>query len=277
MQTLLHRLQVLMKVIRFFFLPPSRGRMALRHAWHTRKGRGYSESFKQEKEGTYAKQDSDIPNPLLDFFKARTTGPGIWKWTHYFEVYHQYFAPFVGTEVRFLEIGIYSGGSLDMWCQYFGQQAKVYGVDIEPACRSYASKQVEVFIGDQADPQFWQQFTSDVPQLDIVIDDGGHTTQQQIVTLEALLPHLNPSGIYIIEDIHGKDNLFASYLYGLQQTLNTAHFISGSSFKTKANSFQQLIHSIHLYPYLAVIQKRKEPLLEFPSPKQGTQWQPFYE
>lgn len=270
-----HRLQTILKVLRFFAWPPRNGLMALRKIWHAHRGFLFTETWQQSTE--HKAVDLLPDNPLLAFFNARKKGRGIWKWTHYFEIYQQFLSSFSGTAVHFLEIGIYSGGSLDMWASYLGKEAKIYGVDIEPACQQYANEQISIFIGDQAKRNFWQDFKSQVPRLDVVIDDGGHSTQQQITSLEELLPHLSPGGVYIIEDIHGENNLFAGYLYGLQQQLNAADFIPGEDFKTKARPFQTMIHAIHLYPYMAVIQKRKSPLVEFPSPRHGTQWQPFYD
>jgi hypothetical protein len=133
------------------------------------------------------------PNPLEQFFDSHTEGQGIWKWRHYFEIYHRHFSRFVGKEVHVLEIGVYSGGSLAMWKHYCGPQSKIYGVDIEAACKAYEDAQVKILIGDQADPSFWKKVIREVPQLDIVIDDGGHQAHQQIATMEALLPHLSPT------------------------------------------------------------------------------------
>src|ERR1700722_9348231 len=103
------------------------------------------------------KPSDQSKNPLERFFDERTTGPGIWKWRHYFEIYDRHFRHFRGKEITFLEIGIFSGGSLDMWADYFGPKARIYGVDIEPACRAYENERIKVFIGDQADRQFWAQ------------------------------------------------------------------------------------------------------------------------
>src|SRR5262245_54320107 len=75
-------------------------------------------------------------NPLEEYFDSHTQGACIRKWRHYFEIYHRHFRKFVGQNVHVLEIGIYSGGSLEMWRSYFGPQARIYGVDIEEACRA---------------------------------------------------------------------------------------------------------------------------------------------
>src|SRR5438094_5223335 len=48
---------------------------------------------------------ADIGNPLRDFFQARSVGRGIWKYDHYFDVYHRHLAQFVGTDAHLLEIG----------------------------------------------------------------------------------------------------------------------------------------------------------------------------
>jgi hypothetical protein len=74
--------------------------------------------------------------------------------------------------------------------EYFGSGCHIYGVDIEPACQFDESSEAGVFIGDQADPSFWKDFLKKVPRVDIVIDDGGHRTFQQVATLEALLPYI---------------------------------------------------------------------------------------
>lgn len=220
-------------------------------------------------------------NPLSEYFDARVEGRGIWKWRHYFDIYHRHFQKFVGQEVHIVEIGIYSGGSLDMWKSYFGDKCHVHGVDIEEACRSYESDSVSVHIGDQQDRTFWKQFRKDVPRVDIVLDDGGHKPEQQIVSLEELLPHVRPGGVYVCEDVHGVSNDFASYVYGLSRHLNaTTDFKANKEDPErrsvcKADDFQRHVHSVHLYPYVVAIERHETPMEELVAPKHGTQWQPF--
>ena len=84
-----------------------------------------------------------------------------------------------------------------MWREYFGPKVVIYGVDIEPNCRAYENDKTKIFIGDQADRSFWREFRQKVPFLDIVIDDGGHQTEQQIVSLEELLHSLFSAGAYL--------------------------------------------------------------------------------
>src|SRR5688572_22405202 len=108
-------------------------------------------------------------NPLRAFFEARRTGPGIWKWQHYFDIYHRHLARFVGRQPHVMEIGVYSGGSLDMWRAYFGAGCRIYGVDLQPACKAYEREDTKIFIGDQGDRAFWRSLQ--LPALDVLIDD----------------------------------------------------------------------------------------------------------
>jgi len=215
---------------------------------------------------------SDV-NPLKSYFDSHKEGKGIWKWRHYFDIYHQHFKRFVGREVHLLEVGVYSGGSLEMWRDYFGSGCYVYGVDIEEACKVYENDRTKIFIGDQADRKFWKVFKDEVPRIDILIDDGGHQPEQRIVTLEEMLPYISPGGIYLCEDIHGIHNAFSSYFCGLVKNLNEIN--SGPIEGVKPTQFQSWIKSIHFYSHIAVIEKAEKPEEKFIDAKRGTKWQPF--
>jgi len=221
-------------------------------------------------------------NPLREHFNNLVCGPGIWKWDHYFDVYHRYFKKFVNREVHILEIGVYSGGSLLMWKQYFGENCHIYGVDVEQDCKVYEDDSTRIFIGDQANRQFWRSFKEQVPKLDIVVDDGGHKANQQIVSLEELLPHLRPGGIYVCEDLETSLGLngFTSYVNGLTHSLNMCASESSPEnnerrIVTRTTFLPSAIRSVHIYPFVTVIEKREAPVAEFVAPKHGSMWQPF--
>jgi hypothetical protein len=219
-------------------------------------------------------------NPLWKYFSEYKEGPGIWKFNHYFDNYERHFARFRGQQVHVLEIGIYSGGSLQMWQNYFGPACKIYGVDIEPRCTAYETESVRVFTGDQSDRRFWKRFKQEVPVLDIVIDDGGHLPEQQITSLEELLPHLRPTGVYLCEDVHGAFNEFAAYMCGLAQNLNSSQFefnVDDNERRSisKTTLFQSTVSSIHLYPFMTVVERTPTSVSEFVAPKHGTLWEPF--
>ena len=170
-----------------------------------------------------------------------------------------------------LEVGIYSGGSLQMWRSYFGADCHIYGVDIEEACKAYENDHISVFIGDQADRTFWRNLRNNVKDIDIVIDDGGHTPEQQQITLEELLPNLSPGGVYLCEDVHGSFNRFSAFASALVYELNSFRSLSGSLLQSSASPFQSAIHSIHFYPYVVVIEKHRTPPTTLSSLKRGTE------
>jgi len=180
------------------------------------------------------------------FFNNVSQGPGVWKWLQYFPAYERHLSRFIGKEVHILEIGVQSGGSLIMWKSVFGSSAYVYGCDINPNCKAYEDSRTRVFIGDQESPEFWERVLNAVPQIDILIDDGGHTEEQQIATLGIMLPRISPGGVYITEDIHESDNPF-------WQSLKFAHLQSPAGKHYKG--LHGLVASVHIYPYLLVIER----------------------
>lgn len=216
-------------------------------------------------------------NPLAQYCEMHKTGRGIFKWNHYFEIYHRHLSKFVGQSAHLLEIGIFSGGSLQMWADYLGAKAHISGVDIEEVCRSYETRNTSIYIGDQADRSFWSRVRLATAPVDIVIDDGGHLPEQQIATLEELLPQMRPGGVYICEDIHGSNNRFASYVQGLSNNLNTGSIVTHQNrdLSVKPSNFQESIQSIHLYPFVVVIELNTSTLRTIEARRRGTEWQAF--
>jgi Methyltransferase domain len=215
-------------------------------------------------------------NPLESYFDGITQGPGVWKWRHYFEIYHRHLCRFVGREVTVVEVGVYSGGSLAMWRDYFGEGCQIHGVDIQPECEAYENSHTKIHIGDQADRSFWQDFRRAVQAVDILIDDGGHSPEQQMVTLEEMLPHLRPGGVYICEDVTGVANRFAAFSHAIANEMNTwRNNIESSELASTPTPFQSEIDSVHFYPFVVVIEKRSIALNRFVAPKHGSQWQPY--
>ena len=93
------------------------------------------------------------------------------------------FSKYVNKKLVFVEIGVLDGGSLIMWRKYFGNKARIIGIDLNPNAKKIAkNNKIEIFIGNQADPDFWKSFFKKVGKIDILLDDGGHTNKQQILT-----------------------------------------------------------------------------------------------
>jgi len=124
------------------------------------------------------------------------------KLSTYFNIYDQLLTKYRDKSIVFLEIGILDGGSLFMWRDFFGPQARIIGVDLNPEAKKWEKEGFEIFIGDQSSSEFWKNTLNAIGKLDIVLDDGGHTYEQQIMTTESVIPFINDGGVIIIEDCH---------------------------------------------------------------------------
>ena len=139
---------------------------------------------------------------LYQYFLDNHSGRLVQKWLHYFEVYERHFEPYRHKPIRVLEFGVDHGGSLQMWRHYFGPQAEIVGVDIDPACAALAEPGIDIVIGDQEDPELHRQLREKYGEFDIVIDDGGHTMPQMTVTFQEMYPAVKTGGLYVAEDLH---------------------------------------------------------------------------
>jgi hypothetical protein len=195
----------------------------------------------------------------------------------YTSIYSRFFEPVRRRELVLLEIGVYRGASLRMWEEFF-PNARIFGVDVDPACTRYQSDRTSVLIGDQADTDFLERLVDAVAApLDVVIDDGGHHMHQQQTSLEYLYPHVARGGLYCIEDLHTsyrrsygggfrRGGATVEYLKSLADYLNRGSIRSGiwdagpfgrprkRALLRRFELFADL-EAVHLYKSLAVLQK----------------------
>ena len=122
------------------------------------------------------------------------------KHTNYFDIYDRLLSEYIGKPITFVEIGILDGGSLFMWREFFGKDARIIGVELNPDATKWRKHGFEIFIGDQSNPHFWVEFFKEVGHIDVLLDDGGHRNDQQIVTVHSSLPYILDGGLIIIED-----------------------------------------------------------------------------
>jgi hypothetical protein len=95
---------------------------------------------------------------------------------------------------RFLEIGVHQGASLKMWREYFDSKTIVEGWDVV-SCDNLQG--CDIRIVDQNSKESMGQNVTGV--YDVILDDGGHTTQMIENSFAKLFRY---SRIYIIEDLH---------------------------------------------------------------------------
>jgi hypothetical protein len=156
-----------------------------------------------------AEMDVAPPNSLDDL-AARTMDPltelgirhGTDKVSHGFcTFYHHHLAASRHGIFKVLEIGVFRGASLRMWRDYF-PNAEIHGFDSQKTELTPESR-IHLHVGDQADRHSLDSLLEAAGSpFDLIIDDGGHTMEQQQVSFACLFPHLRPGCPYIIEDLH---------------------------------------------------------------------------
>jgi hypothetical protein len=124
------------------------------------------------------------------------------KHKSYFNVYDALLKEYIGKEITFVEVGVLNGGSLFMWRNFFGEKARIIGIEINKSAEVWKDYGFEIYIGSQSDPNFWNDIFERIGKVDIVLDDGGHTYQQQIITVESALENIKPGGKIIVEDTY---------------------------------------------------------------------------
>ncbi|WP_320204032.1 class I SAM-dependent methyltransferase [Agrobacterium rosae] len=120
---------------------------------------------------------------------------------NYLKLYERRLTHLVAEKFTLIEVGVFKGGSLATWAEYF-PQATIVGVDIDPECKQFEKGNAYVRIGDASDSSFIFDVVKEFGKPTVVIDDGSHRWDHQIATLQNLFPILLPDGLFIIEDIH---------------------------------------------------------------------------
>lgn len=124
------------------------------------------------------------------------------KTTSYFPVYAKLFGHLRNTSCTFIETGILEGGSLFMWRKWLGDDARIIGVDLNPDAKKWEKFGFEIFIGDQACLDFWDNTFLAIGGFDVFLDDGGHQSFQQIVSVEKAIESNTKESLVVVEDTY---------------------------------------------------------------------------
>ena len=154
---------------------------------------------------------------------------------HYTLLYDMLLGPRRDSITRMLEIGLLIGGpevgahadrktgdlpSVRMWLDYF-PKAMVHGFDISDF--SFFSHPRFTFTrGDSGVEADLKRVVARGERFDFIIDDGSHASFHQQLAFQTLFPHLEPGGLYIIEDLHWQS---PAYEGSLPPTIRTAELI----------------------------------------------------
>ena len=182
-------------------------------------------------------------NDLIQAFQD-SPEPSI-KTSQYFSIYCKLFSHLRNSNCTFIETGVLAGGSLFMWKKWLGENARVIGIDLNPEAKKWEAHNFEIFIGDQGDPEFWREILPKIGQVDAFLDDGGHQSFQQIVTVEEFLDFQKNNCVLVIEDTYTSFmSDFASHgpYSFLEYLKNASDLIVGRSFNLYPERFPQEIN-----------------------------------
>lgn len=206
-----------------------------------------------------------IPSNKMEEFYLKKSHRIMNKWWHYFEIYNTFFNKYVGSDVKILEIGVFKGGSMQMWKNYFGDKATIVGIDIDERCKGFEEDNVHICIGSQADKKFLTKVSEQWGPFDIILDDGSHMMDHQIITFDTLFPLLKEGGVFVCEDCHtsymsafeggykGK-NTFIEYSKNFIDCVNSQH-ISFDEI-SKIPKYADDIKACHYYDSVVVVEKK---------------------
>lgn len=170
------------------------------------------ESYSANHDNTQFVNFRGIPpmTPLCAIAKKHMTDKG--EHHGYTPVYHGVLDERRNDIKRVLEVGIgyknatYNaywpfGASLRMWEEWL-PNAEIFGMDIHP----------EVFINEGRIKSSWTDQSSSIHlidsinkiggKFDLIVDDGSHILEHQILTAHCYLPYLAEGGMFIIEDVN---------------------------------------------------------------------------
>ena len=148
-------------------------------------------------------QGVSIKMTLLEISKKNNSN----KIVHEFEkFYDQKFGPIRNKVTNILEIGIWRGGSLKMWRDYF-PNATIYGMDINLAGSEKNLLNEERIVPLLCDATNLDELTTTLKEktpgtFDIIIDDASHRMDHQQITMMYLFSKVCSGGFYCIEDVH---------------------------------------------------------------------------
>lgn len=109
--------------------------------------------------------------------------------------YCDFYEARIGEPRSILEFGVLNGASLKMWRDRY-PNAVVIGLDID---EKENPKGTYIFKLD-CTKECWINKVN--AKFDLIIDDAGHFTEDQIKSFYLWWPAINNSGYYIIEDVH---------------------------------------------------------------------------
>ncbi|WP_371228252.1 class I SAM-dependent methyltransferase [Roseovarius sp. 2305UL8-3] len=219
--------------------------------------------FKGDDVAKDIKEKYGFSGKLATLFK-NNKGAVVHKWHHYIPIYDKYLSRYRGKSFKMLEIGVSKGGSIQLWRAYFGEDATIYGIDIDPNCAQFDGQYGQVRIGSQDDPDFLRAVIEEMGGVDVIIDDGSHRMDHIRTSLDTLFPLLAEDGIYLVEDLHTA--YWPEFGGGPLENMNFFRTIGGMiddmhkwyhDEQPQVPSTAGYVKAIHIHDSIAVLEKAK--------------------
>lgn len=188
----------------------------------------------------------------------------------YTRAYEKLFLPIRNNVKNVIEAGICDGASLKSWRDYF-PNATIHGLDVEQkAVDSVAGEErVKAHLMSSCDASYWASLDF---KADIIIDDGSHVVEDQMVMLRLAWNSLKPGGYYVIEDTHSSffdvykrdklrkngyyEELFSRILnQQAYETLQGDWYITRDKFKDRIDRISYETFGIYSFTGLIIFEK----------------------
>ena len=222
---------------------------------------------------------------------SRHRGTRFVKWVHYFDIYDRHLNDLqserarrgISDPLRVLEIGVWRGGSLEVWREFLGDEAIIFGVDIDPESAKVSGDVAQVRLGSQTDEAFMRGVLEEMGGVDVIVDDGSHRSDDVLTTLRLLYPTLACPGLYIIEDLHTSywedwGGGFKSRHSSVEQLKSLVDVLHTPYTSARVDEFELglthgSIRGLHFYDSMVVMEKDTIPP---PMPYRGGSWSDDY-
>jgi predicted O-methyltransferase YrrM len=144
--------------------------------------------------------------------------------------YSLFFEPLKNKPIKFAEIGIFRGGSLLVWRNFF-PRARIYGFDNDVSAMECAKAynmpgvwidHMDATSAESMESAFHRHMT-DGELFDVILDDALHSVEQQAVTIRTCMNKLKQGGLLLIEDIF-RDQDHAPYVKVMEEVKDLISF-----------------------------------------------------
>ena len=125
------------------------------------------------------------------------------KWNIYLNLYDEKLSNYQELPIKFFEIGVLNGGSLEIFSKYFSNAELILGCDIDLKCKGlqYKEKNIKIIVGDVNEEKIKNEIVKH-SKFDIILDDGSHNSNDVVGAFCNYFKHLKDGGLFIIEDLH---------------------------------------------------------------------------